>query len=65
MPRYITDQYELPDDDDLFEEGFSYRRQRPMLVRILPLLFAMLLVIGGERPARWPSLNARSAMTSV
>jgi mono/diheme cytochrome c family protein len=47
MPRYITDQYELPDDDDLFEEGFSYRRQRPMLVRILPLLCAMLLVIGG------------------
>jgi mono/diheme cytochrome c family protein len=46
MPRYIVDQYELP-DDDLLEEGFAYRRRRSVLARLAPLLFIVLLVMAG------------------
>jgi nitrate/TMAO reductase-like tetraheme cytochrome c subunit len=47
MPRYIADQYELPDDDSL-DSGIAYGRRRPRLAGIWLLAVAALLVAIGS-----------------
>ena len=47
MPRYITDQYELPDDDEGLEDGLLYRRRRSSLAGLWPAILAALFFVAG------------------
>jgi len=58
VPRYVRDEYELPDDDELPDVGKIYRRRRSRLPGLLFALFA-LVVMGGAAAASYVYVNQR------
>lgn len=47
MPRYLSDEFELPDDDDLPYEGKLYRRPRRSPIGLFIVFAALVMVAGG------------------